>query len=310
MHRLIHALGRLLLLGFLVHSPSLAKELRPKETLPLVMDGVLRVPVVTVEIGGEKIPCLLDTGAYRTTFDTGLLRRLFPEKTRIKPTDTAHTDVLQLTLPALGLGTTTHRDLAVFETDLSHITRVSPSGIRGILGMDVLARAPFCLSFDRHTLTLHDSEFPSEIHRVESIKEGDRFLARVKLDATSAFMLIDTGANRTQLAASDWHGPKSAGFPTRMRHLGGGENAVRTEFADVAELRLGACRIPTPHPMISDFSLLGVDCIGGGDWHFDPETSRVWWRCATPPMPIPNLRLDPPAPSPPARTTRKLPFAR
>lgn len=280
----------------------------PAERLPLEIDAVLRVPVVSVEIAGERVPCLVDTGAYRTTFDTALLRRLFPEAPRVTPTDTAHTDVLQLSLPALRLGAETRRDLPVFETDLAHLTRVSPSGIRGILGMDVLARRPFSLSFARRSLTLGDTRFPAEEHRLDAVREGDRFLVRVKLDNASALMLVDTGANSTQLADSDWKGPKTPGAPITLRHLGGGENLTRTHRAEIAGMRIGSRHFDSPRLLLSDYSLLGVDFIGCGDWHFDPDSARVWWHRdvpAEPPSSAPAAKS--PSPLPPAAARRSLP---
>jgi hypothetical protein len=225
-----------------------------------------RMLVLPVKVGQSVVPCLLDTGARYSGFDSSL-REMLGETVgqRVLTTPAGKSRAYAYSWPEASLGGQPLKsDQPVVCIALDDVRHATDEGILGVIGMDVLRHCRLQIDFDRGVLAFLDSlpENRDELGEQVSfcsIDDGIPVILGLLAEGLSRPFIIDTGAHGNSLTAKSFDGLVKANQirlgSTSVSATVGGE--VRTERGRLRRFTVG----PFSHEELR-FSRLNMSSLG------------------------------------------------
>jgi len=220
-----------------------------------VVNNVVLVPV---RVNGRDLSFLLDTGSEHSAIDASVASSLnlgqvadveVLKNYRTQPATTDRTTKIEI-------GGLAFEDKNLTVLNLASVAHALGSAVDGVVGNDILQDFTFTLNYSKEELVagrlaeLGDTGVPLKLRR-----SGDEFFVPMRLMSSSVELLLDTGANSTNLSWGSWRqlsrvwapdatidGVVRAGFPTppaflvcvpdlRLGEIGVRDQAVRVQRA-------------------------------------------------------------------------------
>ena len=159
--------------------------------------GPHKEPIIAVRVNGEgPFPFILDTGSTHTSIGSELARRLAaPVVARTTVTSSLGQRVQSVvSLQKLEVGPQTA--LQVLATEVSDDTLGNKSGVRGVLGQDVLGGLVYTLDFADGRVEWNAGVRPTSSHvfTLNLRNERGRFLAELPQNESTLWLVPDSGA--------------------------------------------------------------------------------------------------------------------
>ena len=254
-------------LAMLCACGNAARIARPAAGIPLELTDTQQIVVEASLYGGTPRPFLVDTGATVSVITPALRSELGflagdGTITEVRSAGGVMERVRAIDVERLTLGGQEEHHVRFLVMDLSHVARVLGRPVAGILGKNLLARAPFVLDLPRHSLrfgdldgddliTMRFREAGNGLIRIEGALENKRGLA----------VIVDVGAGRSMLGeeALAWAGlrPRDLRFDPIEVLIGAHRRppiVVRRHF--FGELSLGKARFDAPELAIGPLPIL------------------------------------------------------
>jgi predicted aspartyl protease len=169
-----------------------------------VVSGAVLVPV---KINNRTLNFLLDTGSGGSSIDASMATelKLAPQETRRiqKNFRDLVVDVAEVDRITIGSRDFIHVKLA--EVDLAPLSKALGRAVDGVIGIDILEKFAFELSYSGQRLTLGAfPEFQVSGNPVEVRRSEGQLFIKVTLISVSSDLVLDTGTNSTNLSWKTW----------------------------------------------------------------------------------------------------------
>ncbi len=169
-----------------------------------VHNGSVLIPVF---LGGKPLSFLLDTGSNHSAVDASVVERLKLQRS-------TSTDVLgnygvqsphTVRVKNLKVGGFEFSDQTLVVANLDAVSRAGGVAIDGVLGNDVLRTVTFKLSYSKQSATFGLlSQLDNWGTPIKLREAGNQFFVPISLLSVARELLLDTGANSTNLSWETW----------------------------------------------------------------------------------------------------------
>jgi len=165
------------------------------------------VPLVPVHVNGRDLLFVLDTGNERSAIHSPLVTSLNMKTVAnvkvLRNYRILETTAVEASTVEVGTHLFAHKILTV--ADMRPASRALDAEVDGILGNDILQEIVFTLNYSKPELTLNPVQADrSRGATLELHQDGEQFFAHVQLMSQATDLLVDTGANSTNLSWSAW----------------------------------------------------------------------------------------------------------
>ena len=177
-----------------------------QETIPIrVINNAVLVPV---KINDRSLNFLLDTGSDGTAIDpaTATTLRLPQQQTKMRIQKNFRELVVDVTeADPIRIGSTDFHHVELAEINLMPLSKALGTGVDGVLGNDILEQFTFKLNYSRQTLLVGPLPKLGTLGRSTVLRRfRGQFLISIALVSVPTELVLDTGANSTNLSWTTW----------------------------------------------------------------------------------------------------------
>ncbi len=260
-----------------------ACDLRGGATVAFTSANPGRLPLAKATVNGVEGVFLVDTGA-----SISVLSPEFADKARLTDRLTqpgasvngVAGGVSFARVTQLRVGGARFSGFHALLMDLGHLESGLGAKPAGILGANVLLRAPLTLDYVAGVATWNGPEPKGAVALPAEFSKGGVFV-KGDLDGVKLPLLLDTGASVNAILEGDWPGPRREAGVNREARAHGAQEA-KVVVADVRRASFGGLSVSAPEFRLNTtHRCLGAPFFAGSILHLDASKRRVlMWKGA------------------------------
>ena len=225
------------------------------------------MPVVEAVLDGAPCALLLDTGASHTTFDESFVRKNLPDAKLENVMLAGASNVEKLpkcfAVRTLSAGGATFGGFTAMALDIGHLDKAVGRKIDGILGLNVISRAPALLSLSSGKIVFNPPDAKGFGRPQRTIPPDGRLVVAAKHNGSRLEFLIDSGASFTFVRRGLW--PEAGGKVALSVSDVNSPSSAETLAGEPGVLDLGAPVAVSPLIGDTEYNLIGADTLLGCD---------------------------------------------